>query len=56
MDGWIRKIIVTLAALVLIAWLVRLVFALIGPLVPALIGLLVAFLILRLVLHRPKSW
>jgi hypothetical protein len=56
MNAWMKRIIVSLAVLVLAAGATRLAWELLSPAVPVLIALLVAFVIFRHVLRGPKGW
>jgi hypothetical protein len=56
MSEWMRKIVVTLAGVVLIAAMVRLAWELLRPAVPALVVLLCVVAILAHVLRKPKEW
>ena len=56
MNAWLKRVIVALALLVLVAVAVRLAWELLGPAVPALIALLIAMAILARVLRGPKEW
>lgn len=56
MNGWLKRIMASLAVLVLVAGAARLAWELLRPAVPALIALLVAFVVLRLVLRRHQGW
>jgi len=56
MNAWMKRIIVSLAVLVLAACATRLAWELLSPAVPALIALLVAFVIFQHVLRGPKGW
>ncbi len=56
MNGWLRRIMASLAVLVLVAGAARLAWELLRPVAPGLIALLVAFVIVRLVLRRFREW
>ena len=56
MNAWLKRIMASLAVLVLVAGATRLAWELLRPAVPALIALLVAFVVLRLVLRRFRGW
>lgn len=56
MNAWMKRIIVSLAVLVLAACATRLAWELLSPAVPALIALLVVLVVFRYVLRGPKGW
>jgi len=56
MNAWLKRMMTSLAVLVLVAGGARLAWELLRPALPALIALLVAFVIVRLVLRRPPGW
>lgn len=56
MNAWLKRIVVSLAVLVLVAGAARLAWELLRPALPALLALLVAFVIVRLVLRRFREW
>ena len=56
MNAWLKRMMTSLAVLVLVAGGARLAWELLSPAVPALIALLVAFVIFQHVLRGPKGW
>lgn len=56
MNAWLKRVIVTLGALVLVAGAVRLAWELLRPAVPTLIALLIVIAILERIFRKPKEW
>jgi Flp pilus assembly pilin Flp len=56
MNAWLKRVIVALAALVLVAGMTRLVWELLGPVLPTLIALLIVAAILARIVSKSKQW